>query len=537
MRKILFVCFVLLVATPFRQVSAETVRGISADLEAKGILDSAIHQRLRSRGLDLDLLMPRPQHPASYRLHARVKALRERINREYARLSPDFIVHSLPGAYNIGWVTDRHGADVIGSPSAPVTDPAGRGLRFATESMIGATVKIMQGKYGPLHFTGGQYQSHMAKVMRSNGTRRNPLIIYGELDAQGEPLAHFFSRPGDAALSLRETAEHPEDQVDNILILGLKFSGWTGIRFGASNMSTQFNQLTNITVADCVIDGLYDHRTRQYDASQIPFPAEQFGSKWGIFSGPTASLNFVFNTVKNVQWEHAAYMHLNGAGGAQMRLQDAYDTGPVLIAGNVMTQLGRTPGQFTARTSETAGNTRLAANRVPIFYALNYIVDNGLSDGCQGGGGVSIYGNHRKGAILSMNLDRTGYDDLSDGLRAAVSANCGTSVPFTGAVRSNAYENDGNNTTKIQLLDNDLRFAPGTGNRELVKLSGVDKVFAYGNILQTGADLTALRLVNSIYGPMKGYNIRDNLILNGTLRGLNNELLTQPACFGTGCRD
>ena len=374
--------------------------------------------------------------------------------------------------------------------------------------------------------------------MSPNSTREEPLVIIGEADSDGNPLAHIISGPGGDAVRLTELAEYPDIDTDNIYFLSLRVTGSrSGFFLGSAPMSLIGRQLSNILVADCIIDGMYDHKTQTDLTANLPFLSNALASKWGIFTGPITGSAIVFNTIENVKREHAIYAHMGGSNGDLVDAVDYYDTDPFIFGANTITEVGRTEGQFTARAEETFGDPELAANRVPIIYAMNYSTDNALApgDGCKGGSGNSYYGNHRSPIFTTLNLFRSGYDDLNPGLADAVRENCNLSTPFTGAIRNTAYENDGAQSEEIHMIDNIVTFAPDAGDRELVRFSGVKRAFIENNTIQAGATGIALELADSqVYGPMEAYCVKGNQI-SGSTELPNGQAIVQPAGFNVNC--
>lgn len=175
--------------------------------------------------------------------------------------------------------------------------------------------------------------------------------------------------------------------------------------------------------------------------------------------------------------EHSFYMHNK--------------KGLVLIQNVTMERVGRTCVQSVNRNVETSAKGAATTNSPGIGALLIdgcHCIDQGI--GCEddhhGGSGYTINGRHWGPVRVRGCTYRAGFDAA---LRASVwnKTHDRSVPPFNGALvvsRGQACER----SRWVEITGNDFAVAPGCGDRELVQLTGAERVYFSNNTLSSGAN-------------------------------------------------
>ncbi len=324
--------------------------------------------------------------------------------------------------------------------------PLARALELAAP---GCVIRLGAGEYGQLGIGFESRQAWNAKG--AGGTPDSPVIV------QASDQARIVPRGASDTIGVHGVVASGYIRFKNLKI---EAGGRAGVLFyerpeGEAHRGYEFH--------DCIIDGGWDHAAKSG-------PHE---SKWGVLGHALA--DFVFAgvegraVVEDIRHEHAFYLQ-NPRGDLTIENVDGH-------------RLGRTFLQVTAREKQGPPGRGLITVRGC------RVSDIGLGewDNYKGGSAFTFAGRLPHCTILvENNTYRAGFDKYLAQLKPR-GGNYGTGA----LVAWDGTEKIGNGA--LVLIGNDFEFAPGCGDRSVVKIGACETVrIGPGNRFVSGSSFPAL---------------------------------------------
>jgi len=214
----------------------------------------------------------------------------------------------------------------------------------------------------------------------------------------------------------------------------------------------QDEDFENHTFLNCWINGGWDHQART-----------GYQSKWGVLGNRASGFLWRGGGVENICWEHAFYLHNSGSLG-------------VSIHGALIQNCGRTAVQCTARINENNG--RPSTGRL-------HLLDTEIKNVCLGDGGSAITISGQQGRTL-IERTKVSFDDPTHGGTGAI-------VIWPEYEEGNPNK-PGTPNGDVLVVGSEFLMPADKGDRSLVKISAVERLYSKGSTYTAGRNPVAVDL-------------------------------------------